>query len=169
MTHFRWSSIPIFIFIMLANICLASDVPLYQLKSVKTPQDVNALNETLFDITQSKIEFHDRGDSSSNDFVLADLTTDGTWRDLDLTSVVPLGTKAVILEVGIQDDVANSVIQFRKNGNTNASNTQLVRTQAANIFMEGHIIVACTDGIIEYWATNTTFGSAYVNVTGWLK
>ena len=60
-------------------------------------------------------QYVDRGDPSSWDFQEGDLTTDNTWRDLDLSSIVPSGAVAVHLYVLIKDDTANKNIKFRKN------------------------------------------------------
>jgi hypothetical protein len=110
----------------------------------------------------------DRGDNATNDFILTDLTTDGTWRDLDLSSIVPAGAKAVYLVINVQDDAASSVLSLRKNGITNDRNKGIIRTQVANIVIDMSMIVSCdSNRVIEYIATNTTWSLIQINVRGW--
>jgi hypothetical protein len=111
----------------------------------------------------------DRGDPAAADFAWADVTADGTWRDLDLSGIVPVGTKAVSLYVWLSDNAVNSEIQFRKNGNSNEYAVQSTATQVANIIIRQNMIIACdTNRIIEYKITNgvslVLFG---IVVTGW--
>ncbi len=110
----------------------------------------------------------DRGDPSANDFTQADLTEDATWRDLDLSSVVPAGAIAVHLSYTIEDDAVESRLSFRKNGNVNEFNRSNIRTQVADILNDGDTVVSCdANRIIEYYATNTTWTSIAIKIRGW--
>ena len=112
--------------------------------------------------------FVDRGDPTGVDVTVSSLTTDGTWRDLDLSAIVPAGAKGIIIKVGVTDDAAVSVVQFRKNGNANAFVTAVNVTQVANVPIQGLNIVACDSGrVIEYMTTNTTFTTINITVMGW--
>lgn len=109
-----------------------------------------------------------RGDPAATDWDETDLTTDATWRDLDLSSVVPAGARFVHLLVEVTDDAANSLIKFRRNGNLNAIACPMVVAQVANQFVAHDIIVACDSArVIEYYATNTTFSAIDITVLGW--
>lgn len=119
-------------------------------------------------LSPTVIGYIDRGDPSDFDKVLADFTTDGTWRDLDLSAIVPAGATAILLSVIIQDDAVNSQFNLRKNGNTNAKNASPTRTQVANVYHDQTIIVACdTNRVVEYFAENTTWNFIYITVKGW--
>lgn len=116
--------------------------------------------------------FVDRGDPAANDFTIANFTRDETWRDLDLSAIVPTGAKAVALQVKIQHDLANESFGLRKNGNSNEYNTSWVRTQVAGQTIYAMLPVACdTDRVIEYFATAPTgaddFTAINVTVMGW--
>jgi hypothetical protein len=114
--------------------------------------------------------FHDRGDPAAVDFDLTDLTTDGDWHDLDLSSIVDEDAKAVVLYVYLADDAHTSYIRFRKNGNTNDFNYSQIRSQVADIYINGDLIVALDDDqVIEYQTTNTTFNAIAITVKGWWK
>jgi len=112
---------------------------------------------------------NDAGDTAAWDFELGDLTTDGTWYDLDLSGTVPAGAKAVFLHVTIVDNAVGSWINFRENGNSNNYNRSLIRTQIADVGMESDILVFCDSSrVIEYSAANVTFTSISIAIKGWL-
>jgi hypothetical protein len=113
----------------------------------------------------------DRGDPSSGDFAVGDLTTDGTWNDLDLSSIVPEDAIAVILNVVVKDaDGVGSNISFRKNGNSNTVNIASVQTQVANLNNDAQRTVFCdTDTKIEYKADDVSWTTISITVSGWYK
>ena len=112
----------------------------------------------------------DRGDPSSNDFEVGDLTTDETWNDLDLSSIVPEDAIAVILSVRVQDGQAGNVVKFRKKGNSNTNNSVSIRTQVADVNIDQQVTVFCdTSRVIQYYGTNTTFTTINIVVSGWYK
>lgn len=118
--------------------------------------------------TGSPLRYVDRGDPAAWDFAVANFTTDGTWRDLDLSSIVPAGAVLVHYRMNLQDDLVASEVAYRKNGNSNGFNATGTRIQVANQVMVVDGFVACDSGrIIEYWATNTTFSVINFSVRGW--
>lgn len=113
-------------------------------------------------------KFHDRGDPSSHDFLVGDLTTDGAWHDLDLSAIVPDGATTVSLIIEIQDNVANSSVSFRKNGNSNTIIDPSFREVVANVTIFGQRKVACDSArIIEYSASNLVLTALNVTVASW--
>ena len=112
--------------------------------------------------------FNDRGDSSGTDYTHANLTEDGTWRDLDLSSIVSAGAKAVLMTVYCSAPAAGWSLQFRENGNSNAANVAFISTQVADIVIYDCLIVACdTNRVIEYNATNGAWNSIGIYIRGW--
>ncbi len=109
----------------------------------------------------------DRGDPSVHDYTNA-FTTDGTWYDLDLSSVVPAGAIAVSLFVYLVDDATGSTLIFRKNGNSNEVNVSSCVTKIINTAFSFDVItVLDSNRVIEYKATNTTWTTIIVSVKGW--
>jgi hypothetical protein len=109
-----------------------------------------------------------RGDATAYDYTLGSFTTDMSWRDLDLSAIVPTGAFAVLLKTQLEDDAADSVIQYRTNGYSNIITASTVRTQVAGINAEKDSIVFMdANRVIEYRATNTTFTAINVVVIGW--
>jgi len=112
----------------------------------------------------------DKGDSSAANYTQANLTTDNTWRDLDLSALIPKDAKAVLLYVKLTDDAAGSELSFRENGNFAAINISTIATQVANVSVYADLIVfADTTGKIEYRGSNLAFTNISVVVKGWLK
>jgi len=126
---------------------------------------------SLTDGSETALHTHfvDRGDPASVDFATGDLTTDETFRDLDLSSIInDSGAKLVLMHLFIQDDAAGSRIMFRKKGNSNQLSRSNIRTQVADIPNDFDIIVACdTNQVVQYKATNVAFTFITITVKGW--
>jgi len=114
-------------------------------------------------------KYVDRGNVDALDFVVGDLTTDWTWRDLDLSAIVPVNAIAVHIVAIVRDDNAISNFQFRKNGFTTEINISRIATQSNLASMYMDVIQPCdADRVIEYRATNTTFSTISIYVRGWI-
>lgn len=112
--------------------------------------------------------FVDRGDPVVADFTMEDLTTDGTWRDLDLSSIVPDGATAVLVEVTLNDDAVGKTFKLRKDANTNIVNTLRQYTQVANqsIIFSGIVSITAAR-VVEYYGSDTTWTSVTISIRGW--
>jgi len=116
-----------------------------------------------------RCDFVDRGDPTAFDFSGSDFTTDETWRDLSLSTIIPVGTRAVLLSVQIRNDTLPAELLFRKKGNVNTVAISAISAQVANIYFYQDIWVpVSSERKIQYWATNTAFDGIYVSVRGWL-
>ncbi len=115
--------------------------------------------------------FTNRGDPSSDDFNVGDLSTGGVYTDLDLSSIVTdSNAKAVVLRLNVSDDAVQSFIRFRRNGNSNDLATSGVNTQVSGVTITSTIVVPCdTNQVVEYLTTNTTFTSIDITVIGWFN
>ena len=110
----------------------------------------------------------DRGDPASWDFNTASFTTDGTWRELDCSSIVSSDATAIVFRVYIKDDAAGNYFRFRCNGNSNSLNVFSTSIQVANIQNETVGIIPCdSNQVVEYFAANTTWTEIYVVIMGW--
>ena len=113
------------------------------------------------------LNYVDRGDPSDYDFDKDDLTTDLTWRDLDLSSIVPEGAQLIHIRVRLASfDLAG--LQFRKKGNTNTINTVTTKIQVANIYYYEDFFVACDNNRkIQYLASDVTWTNLDIAIRGW--
>lgn len=108
----------------------------------------------------------DRGDPPAADFT--SLTTDGAVHDLDLSGIVPIGTKAVELRVTVNDDAVQSYLALFKKGNSNQFNSLVVRSQVVNVTTDGYGTVSVdASRRIQYLASNVAFVSISVTVCAW--
>jgi hypothetical protein len=112
--------------------------------------------------------FHDRGDPSAYDYTVSDFTTDGTWRDKDISGIVGAGKRLVLLRVTINYTVAATAFQLRENGNSNGHNAAVLVTHVANIPLYSDVwVMTDSSGVIEYKGDNVTFTTINVLVRGW--
>ena len=137
--------------------------------------DAQIANKKYVDDEDAKIGFVDRGDPTSVDWDESSsgtgndhLTEDGTWNDLDCSSIVPAGAVAISFFLSIQDDTASSLIMMRKNGNSNTFAIKQMRTQVANVRNPGEMTIACdSNRVVEYLASNTAWSDIDITITGW--
>jgi len=112
--------------------------------------------------------FVDRGDPLGWDFATGSFTTDDTWRDLDLSSIVPKNAKAVLLRILLRDDVIGSTIQLRKKGNSNDTNVVWFAEPYTDTYFSTDAICPISDNQkLQYKATNTTFTDLFLSIKGW--
>jgi hypothetical protein len=114
----------------------------------------------------------DRGDPAAWDKQVGDFVTDGTWNDLDLSSVVPAdgAERLVLLHVELEDDAAGSAFSVREKGNANALNVTSVATQVANVLTTADLwVLADASRVVQYMGSNVAFTKIDVCVRGWME
>lgn len=129
--------------------------------------NLNARLEQLDHATKAH-GFYDRGDPASFDKDVGDLTKDGAWHDWDVSAIVPVGAKAVLLCGHLEGAGTDWRIKFRKNGNTNEINHCGMETIRANVERHRTSIVACdANRVIEYNADNQAWVALSLAIRGW--
>jgi len=109
-----------------------------------------------------------RGDPAAYDFAVGDFTTDGTWRDLDLSAIIPTIATCILMEIEVTSPTAGKEFRFRKNGQTNAINHWDSEVTVGNQHQSAMAIVAVgTDRIVEYKIDSATYNTLNVVVRGW--
>ncbi len=112
--------------------------------------------------------FVDRGDPAAYDKAKEDLTIDGAWHDWDVSSIVPAGTKAVLLIGHLEGNAVDWKINFRKKGQSNEINHSDMETIRANITRHRSSIVAVdANRVLEYNADNQVWTTLSLAVRGW--
>lgn len=113
-------------------------------------------------------QYVDRGDASGWDKEVGDFTTDNTWRELDLSAIVPDGAIAIQVAIQVSDDAAGNSFNLRSADNSNALNKITAGTQVAGVLAYAYGVVSCsTDRKVDYRATSTTWTGIWLVVTGW--
>lgn len=127
-----------------------------------------SLSDDLRGILGTVGYFVDRGDPTANyDFIETDLTIDSAWHDMNLSSIVPSGAKAVCLMVRMVDNLPEKAILLRKNGSAGVINYSILFTQVANISVAQDMIVPCdSNRFIEYYV-DTGVNTIFIAVKGW--
>ena len=112
--------------------------------------------------------FTDRGDPATVDFDKDDLTIDGDWHELNLSSIVPSIARAVLLEVDIEAGHIDMEVIFKKVGNTNDINHTGAITKTNNKDQHKTCIVQLTSTrIINYKASVETWTTINISIRGW--
>jgi len=110
----------------------------------------------------------DRGDPAAYDKVKTDLTIDGAWHDLDLSSIVPAGAKAVLLKTRLQSANPGDAIRYRLKGNTNEINVCGCEALRANVIRTRLGITSIdVNRVLEYNADNIAWTLLDIVVRGW--
>lgn len=110
----------------------------------------------------------DRGDPASVDWAVGSLTTDGSYHDLDCSSVVPAGAKFINFTGKLQHASASQAFNMRKNGNSNAVNLKEQITQVGGVPISFNFKVACDSSrVVEYYATSGSWTTIDIVISGW--
>lgn len=120
-------------------------------------------------ITPNQV-FVNRGDPASVDFAVGAFTKDGVQHALDLSSIIPIGAKAVLLRVVVNHNATTGVgIQIGKNGDTNLQTWPYARTQVVGVSNTHNIICALdANRNIGYIAdASASFTILSLSVQGW--
>jgi len=125
-------------------------------------------NESDIAENRGYLGYHDRGDPAGVDFATGDLTTDGTWRALDCSGVVPEFATAIQFTLIVKDDLVGKSFSLEKYGNSNHTNTLPVYTLVANQYIIQNGVVACDgDRKCQYYGDNTAFTNIFIIIAGW--
>ena len=97
-----------------------------------------------------------REDVALGDFVFSDFTRDGTWRTLDLSSIIPEQSRAVFVHTKIMSvTTVGHRFSLRKYNNTNRQFDTITHVVDINHYQSGLVEVSRSRKI-DYWATNTS-------------
>ena len=122
---------------------------------------------TLVETKTTMSDFKKTG-TAGYDFTVGDFTTDGNLNQLDLSAIVPEGTKWVYLRIRLADNLTNQFIRF-SDTDPFTENRIFTTTQVANIALEetGFISLA-SDRILYYVTSATTFTELSMKVMGYI-
>ena len=114
------------------------------------------------------MNYVDRGNLISADFVVGDFTKDGAWHDLDLSGIIDAGAVLIIAKLYITTDVANRAVRFKNADYANDGNTSMHRTQVANVpFINDLQVPPNANGIIKYKFDAVAWSEAQFTIRGW--
>ena len=129
---------------------------------------VENIAKKSFDTFSTLGIWRDAGDTAALDYDEGDLTLDNTWNDLDISSKIPTGTKAVLIRVQIKDTGVGAQFGLRENGNSNTLNIGYMLSKVAGEFQNNEFwIVPDSNGVIEYVGDIDT--NVQITIRGWLE
>lgn len=109
-----------------------------------------------------------RGDVETTDFTQNDITADFTWRELDLSNIVPENAVGVLLFCVLLSPTVQAQFAFRKAGYSYTENASRHYVQVTNVNTGEHPIIPLNaERKIEYRASNHTWTSVTIAVAGW--
>lgn len=112
----------------------------------------------------------DRGDHTDWDFDGTNLTRDGSWYDMNLSSVVPVGAICVHIIGKFKSSEVDKLLKFRVYGHTDPYTDRRTRTQVANIH-NGFSFLFSLDSnrIVQYNIESANWTDLAFTVVGWFK
>ena len=113
------------------------------------------------------LQYVNRGDPAAADFTTGTLTADGAWHTLDISAIVPVNAKLVVLRMRAANSAASRTMRVSKVGNVNAFACASMTTNVANIAVEQTTIIDCSGQHIQYWLTSATWADLGLTVLGW--
>lgn len=119
-------------------------------------------------LAATKHKFVGRGDPTAPDLAFADMICDDTWREWDMSGVVPVNAKLVLLRLHtIASTGASWTGRIRGKGKVNDFNITCLRmTTVANVPCRRCFVVPDENGIIEYKLPSTMANFSIV-IGGW--
>jgi len=124
----------------------------------------------MFFKRRAGVRWYDRGNLFSADFSIGDFITDGTWRDLDISSIVGAGERLVLMSGRLADNAGNKTMTLRTKGNTFAKNVDIACTQVADrLYTHSFWVYTNVDGVIQYNIDIATWSEIGLTIRGYFK
>lgn len=108
-----------------------------------------------------------KGPKTAVDYTEADLTQDDSWHDLDISTKISAGAKAVLIQVVLLTINDNSTISFRKNGTSETSSAACLSEAGYDVPENSQLwIVPDANGVIEYMCAGWSYSSIDITIIG---
>lgn len=90
-------------------------------------------------------------EATSNDFEKGDFTDDLDWNEVDFTTVRQsvVNAKAGLIRLLIMHGSSNKYVNLRRPGSVETKMGAVLRTQVANLYNDGNLIIPFKDGKVE--------------------
>jgi hypothetical protein len=110
--------------------------------------------------------FVSSGDVQTADVAESSLTADSTWRDLDLSTFVPAGTKCVLLAIQHYPSSGGSIQIIKKGDSTSSPQNRIILSEGGNSTADCLISVDA-NRYVQYRLTSGNTYSGSITVKGW--
>jgi len=114
--------------------------------------------------------WYDRGNIVSLDYTKDVLTADGNWHDLDISGIIGIGEKLVLIQGYLKENAGGNGMKMRTKGYTNEINVAECKTQVADKICD-HSYWLNTNllGIIQYNIDIATWANIDLAIRGFFK
>ncbi len=110
----------------------------------------------------------DRGEYNAWDYQIGDLTTDGTWNDLDLSAIVGAAVRLVCIRIQWASANSGDYMEMRTKYGATVKNQTSRRTQVAASTQESDVYVLTDSaGKIEVVFANAVFTTIRLCIRHW--
>lgn len=110
----------------------------------------------------------DRGEHSGHDWLLGDLTVDGSWHDIDMSLLVPAGAKGVNLHSVCVTSVITDIFYLKPKSHGTVFGSCTLRPQVINhSFCVRRAFAIDSDRVMEYRFIGSGFSLFQMSVKGW--
>lgn len=124
--------------------------------------------KAFYDYVKQRGLFEHRADIADYDWDVTDFPNAGQWYDLDLTSIVPEHTKAVLLRGVMRSTTTGKYFILRRKGYTQGKVSSYIDVSVANTFERGEMVVGVgPDRIIQGQRNNVNVDTIFAVVKGW--
>lgn len=112
--------------------------------------------------------FIDRGDVRFPDWVEADFTHDNAWRDFDLSGIVPVDAKCVLIRVWASSFWITSFFDLRKKGHVWNQNSSVAQMQVSGqTYCKDMPCAMGPNSMIQYRSNSPGWNFLNTTVRGW--
>lgn len=126
------------------------------------------LIDIIVEVLRTIIGFFFRGDIAAFDWTVVDFTADNAWHDLDLSGIVPAGTRCVMFRLDLRDNLVGRTFWLRRDGNVNVHNASGIVTQVANVYNRIQLVCPCSiNRMVEYKVPVGGIDIINLVVVGW--
>ncbi|MCK4268696.1 MAG: hypothetical protein KAX16_07675 [Actinomycetia bacterium] len=112
--------------------------------------------------------FHDRGIPVGLDLAETDVTADDTWRDWDISAIIPPGAKTAAIFAKIKNNSVGATFGLRKDLTSGSPIASLIFTIIASEWAVSDIFCPCSSARkLEYYAANVGWEGIQISIKGW--
>lgn len=109
-----------------------------------------------------------RGDNAVPDFAIGDLTTDATWRALDLSAIIPTNATAIDLNILTMANAVSKSVLFKPNLTAGTANQAGFYTQVANQTIQHNLTLPIDQSrTIYYNIAPAVWPFLSISINGW--
>ena len=121
----------------------------------------------MFITRKGGMSFVVRNPTKTDDYTEANFTWDGAWHDLDMSAIVPLSAKLVLITIRYNWSHAGNSVALRHPDDTNSDGSIVIIQQVANQGFFQTILVPVKNGKVSYKQWNGAAQLYMWRVLGW--